>query len=55
MLRSSRKAKNEERKFGRLRQLENDSLIAKTKKIGDAMKHVLPSMPSDYDGSTFVF
>ena len=27
--------------------MENDSLIAKMKKIGDAMKHVFPRMPND--------
>src|SRR6218665_3553860 len=39
--------RNEEREIERLRQAENDSLIAKMKKIGDAMKHVLPRMPND--------
>src|SRR6218665_737621 len=38
---------NEEREIERLRQTENDSLIAKMKKIGDGMKHVLPRMPND--------
>ena len=32
----------EKRKFQ-----ESETLIAKIKKIGDAMKHVLPKMPSD--------
>src|SRR6218665_2520153 len=37
----------EEREIKRLRQTKNDSLIAKMKMIGDAMKHVLPRMPND--------
>src|SRR6218665_276745 len=50
-VRQSREAaerrRNEEREIERLRQAENDSLIAEMKKIGDAMKHVLPRMPND--------
>ena len=38
---------NEEREIERLMHAENDSFIAKIKKIGDAMKHALPKMPND--------
>src|SRR6218665_3127612 len=44
---AAKRRRNEEREIERLRQTENDSLIAKMKKIGDAMKHVLPRMPND--------
>jgi len=40
---AAERRRNEEREIERLRQTENDSLIAKMKKIGDAMKHVLPN------------
>src|SRR6218665_2387127 len=44
---AAEKRRNEEREIERLRQAENDSLIPKMKRIGDAMKHVLPRMPND--------
>src|SRR6218665_3096781 len=44
---AAERRRNEEREIERLRQAENDSLIAKMIKIGDAMKHVLPRMPND--------
>src|SRR6218665_4065114 len=44
---AAERRRNEEREIERLRQVENDSLIAKMKKIGDAMKHVLTRTPND--------
>src|SRR6218665_1345947 len=44
---AAERRRDEEREIERRRQAENDSLIAKMKKIGDAMKHVLPRIPND--------
>src|SRR6218665_3545502 len=47
--------RNEEREIERLIQAENNSLIAKMKKIGGAMKHVWPRMPNDTMEAPFYF
>ena len=44
---AAERPRNEEREIERLGQAKNDLLIAKIKKIGYAVKHILPNMPND--------